>query len=108
MNAPDNGIKKMLEWLTDHVSVFKMQHNAHREFNMTVEQHLAHRGRIGDAPLFLDSGDRAACVESDQLWEMRIILPGGVVMDLAGSSLDACLDVGCKAVEQETISSLAA
>ena len=93
----------MIEWLADNVSVFKMQHNAHREFDMTVEQHLSHRARIGDAPAFLNGKDRNICVAQDTLWEMRLILPDGVTMDIAGSSLDNCISAGRHAVADSRI-----
>ncbi|MCE7795977.1 hypothetical protein LWE61_05305 [Sphingobium sufflavum] len=81
----------MLNWLTDNVSVFKIQHNAHHEFHMSVEQHLLHRARIGDAPLFLDPRDRDSCIARDTLWELRVILSDGASYDLAGPSLEQCI-----------------
>lgn len=90
----------MLEWLADHVSVFKMQHNAHREFNMSVAEHLSHRERIGDPPSFLSARDRDACIADDQLWEMRIILPDGASLDIAGSTLANCINVGRHVITQ--------
>ncbi|MFT3965252.1 MAG: hypothetical protein QM690_05170 [Sphingobium sp.] len=83
----------MFDWLADNFSVFKMQHNAHREFNMSVEQHLLHRARIGDAPVFLTRKDRDACIAHDQIWELRVILPDGAALDIAGSSFDNCIHV---------------
>ncbi|MET0238718.1 MAG: hypothetical protein ABW184_02370 [Sphingobium sp.] len=81
----------MLDWLSDNVSMFTIQHNAHREFHMTVEQHLLHRRRIGDMPGFADARDRDACIAHDQLWELRVVLHDGAVVDFAGASLDACI-----------------
>lgn len=91
----------MLDWLVDQVSVFKMQHNAHREFNMSVEQHLLHRQRIGDAPIFLDPRDEQACIAHDQIWEMRLILPDGAAVDVAGSSLDNCVSASREMVMKD-------
>lgn len=98
----------MIEWLADNVSVLKMQHNAHREFHMSVEQHLLHRKRIGDAPVFLNARDREACIAHDQIWEMRMILPDGAALDIAGSSLDNCVRVGRQAVASDHTPHLAA
>lgn len=81
----------MLKWLTDHVSVFKIQHDAHLEFRMSVAQHLAHRERIGDAPIFVAAHDRATCIERDTLWELRVILADGSAFDIAGSTLENCI-----------------
>ncbi|HEX7874594.1 MAG TPA: hypothetical protein VF475_16910 [Sphingobium sp.] len=98
----------MIEWLAENVSVFKMQHNAHHEFKLSVEQHLLHRKRIGEALFFLNSKDRETCVARDELWELRIILSDGAVMDIAGSSLDTCVGAARTAVEGERIPHLAA
>jgi hypothetical protein len=81
----------MLNWLTDNVAVFKIQHNAHLEFRTPVAQHLRLRERIGDAPFFLNAGDRTTCIEAETLWELRVILSDGTAFDLAGSSLENCI-----------------
>ncbi len=98
----------MIEWLAENVSVFKMQHNAHREFNLSVEQHLLHRKRIGEALFFLSPIDREFCVARDELWELRIILSDGSVRDIAGSTLDKCIGAARAAVEGERRPNLAA
>lgn len=81
----------MLNWLAETVSVFKIQHNAHREFHMSVDQHLAHRTRIGNAPLFLNARDQDLCSARNTLWELRVVLLDGRVCDLAGSTLENCI-----------------
>lgn len=81
----------MLEWLADNVSVFKIQHDAHREFHMSVQQHLAHRVRIGNSPLFLNARDCDICIANNSLWELRVILADASTFDIAGSSLDNCV-----------------
>ncbi|HEX7821871.1 MAG TPA: hypothetical protein VF463_14780 [Sphingobium sp.] len=81
----------MLDWLIDNVSVFKVQHNAHHEFRMSVQQHLAHRERIGNAPMFLTAQDSDICIAEDILWELRVILDDGAIFDLAGSNLGNCI-----------------
>lgn len=81
----------MLNWLADNVSMFKIQHNAHHEFHMSVQQHLAHRARIGNAPMFRTPTDYDVCIVEDRLWELRIILDDGFVYDIAGSTLDHCV-----------------
>jgi phage/plasmid primase-like uncharacterized protein len=81
----------MLQWLTDNVSVFKIQHNAHREFHMSVEQHLQHRQRIGERTMFVTPLDRDACIARGQIWELRVILHDGTSHDIAGSTLHNCI-----------------
>ncbi|HEX7858377.1 MAG TPA: hypothetical protein VF503_32235 [Sphingobium sp.] len=98
----------MIQWLADNVSVFKMQHNAHREFNMSVEQHLLHRDRIGNRPSFVNAMDRDACIARDQLWELRVIMLDGLTMDIAGSSLNNCVHVCRQAVTRNATPHLAA
>jgi hypothetical protein len=98
----------MLEWLADNVSVFKMQHNAHREFHMSVEQHLRHRDRIGDSPVFLGAKDRETCVANGELWELRIIMPDGATMDFAGSSLGNCIHASRRMVTSDQSAHMAA
>lgn len=81
----------MLDWLEDNVSVFKIQHDAHHEFHMSVQQHLAHRARIGNAPHFLNQRDADLCAARDTLWELRIILADASIFDFAGSTLGHCV-----------------
>ncbi len=81
----------MLNWLADNVSVFKIQHNAHREFHLNVAQHLAHRARIGNAPMFVNARDSDLCASANLLWELRVVLHDGAICDIAGSTLDKCL-----------------
>ncbi len=89
----------MLEWLTQTASVFKIQHNAQHEFHMSVEQHLMHRARIGNSPLFLDARDRDASIKADMLWELRVTLLDGATLDIAGSSLENCIMAARSMVE---------
>ncbi|MET0362251.1 MAG: hypothetical protein ABW048_10950 [Sphingobium sp.] len=81
----------MLNWLTENVSVFKIQYDAHREFHLSVAEHLAHRTRIGNPPLFLRQRDEEVCVRHDILWELRVVMPDGSSFDIAGSTLENCI-----------------
>lgn len=81
----------MLEWLADHVSSFRINHNAHREFAMTVAAHLRHRERIGDAPE-LSSASALSCAQAkDELWELETILEDGSRITVAGPDLASCI-----------------
>lgn len=81
----------MLAWLVDTIAFFRLQHDAHREFGMSIEDHLRHRERIGDQPHPSHASALADCIAADELWELRATLPDGAAVNLFGPDLESCI-----------------
>jgi hypothetical protein len=81
----------MFEWLVENVAFFKLHHNVHREFGMTVQEHLDHRRRIGHPAVASGPEAMKLCQQRDELWELLAVLPCGLSIEAAGPDLSDCI-----------------